>query len=205
MSVPSFAEVNRIGSAAAMRELVRRADLPDDSRWWSAVISVGQAGLAGAEVGEFDAQEWASVLVESLDAAARRPAVGLTGTVYRRVIACVAAMHYFGERAGDPVRDPELVFRHLAESLGGSPEAYLDRYGETLTRTLAEYERVRAGGGDARTAVAGRSWLDYTRAAIVAMCEDLAPRLPAGHPVAGWCAVLPRIAALREAARRPNT
>ncbi|GAA0545438.1 hypothetical protein GCM10010172_28860 [Paractinoplanes ferrugineus] len=201
MTVPSFAEVNRIGSAAVMRDLVRRADLPDDSQWWSAVISVGQAGLAGAESGEFDAEEWASVLVESLDAAARRPSVGLNGTVLRRTMACAAAMHYFGERAGDPVRDPELVFGHLAESLGGHPQAYLDRYRETLTWALTEFQRVRAGAGDRPRLASARAWLDSTRAALVTMCAEVRPRLPAEHAATDWCAALPRIETIREAAR----
>jgi hypothetical protein len=201
MAVPSFSEVSRIGSAAAMRDLIRRTDLPGDAQWWAAVIAVGQAGLASAESGEFDAQEWASVLVESLDAAARRPAIGLSGTLHRRVMACAAAMHYFGERAGDPVRDPELVFRHFAESLG-SPEAYLGRYREILTDALREAERARAGDGDWRSAFAATNWLDSTRAALLGMCEDVRPRLPAEHAATEWCALLPRIELLRDAAKR---
>jgi hypothetical protein len=178
MTVPTFAEVNRIGSAATMRDLIRRDDLPEDPRWWLAVISVGQAGLLGAESGQVDAEDWAAVLVASLDAAARRPAVGVAETVHRRMMACVAAMHYFGERAGDPVRDPELVFRHFAASLGGAPEAYLERYRETLAAALAEHRRLLAGQGGSRRAVnTARAWLDSTRAALTQMCHELAPRL----------------------------
>jgi len=204
MTVPSFAEVNRIGSPATLRDLIRRVDLPDDQQWWSAVISVGQSGLTGAESGRPDAEQWATVLVEALDAAAQRPAFGLVSTVHRRMMACTAAMQYFGERAGDPARDPELVLRHLTTSLGGTTEAYLDRYRETLTRTLAEHDRVRAGDGDNRVVSSGRTWLDNTRTALVRMCEDLVPRLPEGsarEEAATWCAALPGIDAIREAAK----
>jgi len=205
MSVPTFAEVNRIGSAATMRDLIRRDDLPEDPRWWLAVISAGQAGLLGAESGEVDAAEWAPVLVESLDAACRRPAVGVAGTVHRRMMACLAAMHYFGERAGDPARDPERVFRHFAGSLGGSPEAYLERYRETLTAALAGHRRIRAGeGGDPRAVSAARAWLDSTRAALTQMCQELAPRLgrtPPGEEAARWCAALAGTEEIRAAAK----
>lgn len=64
MTVPTFAEVHQILSAATMRDLIRRDDLPDDPHWWLAVISVGQSALLGAESGRADAEEWASVLAE---------------------------------------------------------------------------------------------------------------------------------------------
>ena len=204
MTVPSFAEVGRIGSAAVLRDLIGRDDLPDDQQWWSAVISVGQAGLLGAEVGRPDAEEWASVLVAALDAAARRPAFGLVGSLHRRMMACNAAMHYFGERAGDPARDPELVFRHLVTSIGGTAEAYPERYREILARALAEHDRVRAGSGDRRAVSSARAWLDNTRIALGLLCEDLAPRLSEG-PVrveaAAWCTALRQVDAIREAAK----
>jgi hypothetical protein len=204
MTVPSFAEVNRIGSPAVLRELIRRDDLPDDQRWWSAVISVGQTGLLGAESGRPDAEEWASVLVEALDVAAQRPAFGLVGTVHRRMMACIAAMRYFGERAGDPARDPELVHRHITTANGGTPEAYLDRYREVLARTLVEFDRARAGGGDMREVSRARSWLDSTLMALGQMCDELAPRVtdgPLRDEAVAWCAVLPQIDAVREAAK----
>lgn len=219
MTMPTFNEVNRIESAAKMRDLIRRGDLPDDPHWWSAVISVGQSALVGAESGRVDAEEWASVLVESLDVAAWR-ALGVGETVYRRMIACIAAMHYFGECTGDPVRDPELVFRHFTATLGGSPEVYLRRYRATLASALRENKRVRAGeGGDLRAVSAARSWLDGTRAALTQMCRELVSRL-ADEPRAGgpertgdepgvslreeaalWCALLPQIEGVRSAAR----
>jgi hypothetical protein len=205
MTVPTFAEVNRIGSPATMRELLRRDDLPGDQQWWSAVISVSQSGLLGAESGRPDAEEWASVLVEALDAAAQRPVLGLAGTAHRRMMACIAAMQYFGERAGDPARDPELVFRHLAASLDGTADAYLERYRETLNLALAEHGRVRAGDGDMRAMTSARSWLDSTRAALAQMCEGLVPRLaegPVRAEAATWCAALPQIADIREAAKK---
>jgi len=206
MSVPTFAEVNRITSAAAMREVIRRDDLPDDPRWWLAVISVGQAGLLGAESGLPGAEDWAPVLVESLDAAARRPALGVAETAHRRLAACLAAIHYFGARAGDPVRAPRLVFRHLVASLGGSPEAYLAHYRETLTAALAEHRRIAAGEGGNRRAVSGaRAWLDGTRAALTQMCQELAPLLTeddaAGEEAARWCAAAAAIERIRQDAR----
>lgn len=219
MTVPTFDDVNRILSAATMRDLIRRDDLPDDPCWWLAVISVGQAGLVGAESGRPDAEEWASVLVESLDTAASR-ALGTGETIHRRMIACVAAMNYFGERTGDSVRDPELVFRHLTAALGGSPDVYLERYRRTLARALADHKRVWAGdGGDRRAVTAARSWMDGTRAALVQMCRDVATRLVEAprenepgrtettpgailrDEVSRWCAVLPQIEAVRSAAR----
>jgi hypothetical protein len=203
MTVPSFAEVNRIASPAAMRNLIRRDDLPGDQQWWSAVISVGQSGLLGAESGQPDAEEWASVVVEALDAAAQRPEFGIVGAVHRRVMVCNAAMHYFGERAGVPARDPELVFQHLTTALGGTAEAYLERYQEVLARALAEFDRARSGGGDMRTVSSARAWLDNTRTALIQMCAEVTPRLPEGSirdEAVAWCAALPRIDSIREAA-----
>lgn len=222
MTVPTFGEVHRIESAAEMRDLIRRGDLPDDPHWWSAVISVGQSALVGAESGRVDADEWASVLVESLDVAALRT-LGVGETVFRRMIACIAAMHYFGECTGDPVRDPELVFRHFTASLGGSPEVYFQRYRDTFASALRENKRVRAGeGGDLRAVSAARSWLDGTRGALTQMCRELASRL-AEEPRAGglertgeepgvslrdeaalWCALLPQIEGVRSAERVPQ-
>ncbi|MEU1745857.1 hypothetical protein [Micromonospora arida] len=167
------------------------------------------------------------MLVESLDTAAVR-ALGVGETIHRRMIACVAAIHYFGERAGDPVRDPELVFRHLAAALDGSPEIYFERYRSTLAGRLADYDRFRAGaGGDMRRVAAARSWMDGSRAALVQMCREVAVRLveapPEGAPgrahqspdapgradkgvslrdeASRWCAVLPQIEAVRSAAK----
>jgi hypothetical protein len=202
--VPSFAEVNRIGSAAVLRDLIRHDDLPDDQRWWSAVLSVGQSGLLGAESGRPDAEDWASVLVEALDIAARRPAFGLAGTVHRRMMACSAAMRYFGERPGDPARDPELVLRHLTTAIGGTAETYPDRYRDVLARTQAEHDRARAQGGDMPATASGRAWLDSTRSALSQMRAEVAPRLaegPGRDEAAAWCAALPRIEAIREAAK----
>ncbi|AEV85251.1 hypothetical protein ACWT_4231 [Actinoplanes sp. SE50] len=207
MSVPSFAEVNRIRSAATMRDLIRRDDLPDDPQWWLAVISVGQAALLGAESGQPGARAWAPVLVESLDAAERRPALGVAETVHRRLAACLAAIHYFGTRTGDPVRDPKLVLDHLEAALGGTPEAYLARYRETLATALAEHRRIGAGrGGDRRAVSSARAWLTGTRAALVQMCRELAPLLSgtdaAPDVTVGWQAAVTAIEQIRREAQR---
>jgi hypothetical protein len=117
---------------------------------------------------------------------------------------CNAAMHYFGERAGDPARDPELVFRHLTTTIGGTAETYLQRYQDILTRALAEFDRVRSdGSGDMRMVSSARAWLNSTTMALARMCVDVSPRLPEGSirdEAAAWCAVLPRIDAVRRAA-----
>ncbi|MEU4239050.1 hypothetical protein [Actinoplanes sp. NPDC026619] len=44
-----------------------------------------------------------------------------------------------------------------------------------------------------------RSWLDNTRAALVRMCADVAPRLAPSPAVAAWCAVPAGIEAIRDA------
>ena len=141
--------------------------------------------------------------METLDVAAQRPVLGISGTVLRRMMACNAAMHYFGERSGGPVRHPALVLRHLVTTLGGTTEAYLERYRATLARALAEFDRARSGDGDMRMVSAARSWMDNSRMALSLMCREVAPRLPEGptrDEAAAWCAVVPRIDAIREAA-----
>src|SRR6266566_3928653 len=108
-----------------MRNLLRRADLPASPSWWMAVISVCNSGMIGAESGAIDAEGWANLLVETLDAAAHRGILGKEEIVQRRIIACAAALRYFGVKEGDAIRDPDLAFLRLVEQLGGSLDELL--------------------------------------------------------------------------------
>lgn len=134
-SPPSAAEVCRISNAATMQEVLLRDHSHANAAWWMAVISTCNSGMIGAESGEIDAENWACLLVEALDAAAGSGALGEEEVIHRRIIACAAALRYFGVKSGDSVRDPDLVFSHLVGQLGGSIDGLLSKCRDIVQRS----------------------------------------------------------------------
>ncbi|MFF3662018.1 hypothetical protein [Streptomyces olivochromogenes] len=85
-----------------MAELLQRGDLPvRDPAWWNVIVSVCTSGLLRAEMGAVEAEQWAGLLVRALDEATRNGSLSREETLHRRMIACAAALQYFGVRKGD--------------------------------------------------------------------------------------------------------
>jgi hypothetical protein len=132
--VPSEQYVAAIHSVHEMDDVLHRNDLPrDNAQWWHVVISACNSGMLGAEFGAIDADRWGQLLIYSLDKARGLGVLGDEEVVHRRMIACAAALKYFGVREGDEGRDPELIVgRYLAEHQDISPQEFVDQCAEIL-------------------------------------------------------------------------
>lgn len=172
-----------------MAELLKRHDLPaGDAEWWMVVVSVCNSGLLSAEAGAADAEQWAGLLVQALDEAAKLGALTQEETLHRRMIACAAALQYFGIRRGDPVRDPEAGFVWLRDRLGGSSDEFV----EELVGIQSAYARGTLTGPPLRR---GMKRLSSVRMALEALARVL-PYMadgPQKQDAEAWCALLDQI------------
>ncbi|MEU8797136.1 hypothetical protein [Spirillospora sp. NPDC048819] len=127
--VPSEQHVAAFQAAHEMADVLHRSDLPrDNAQWWRVVISACNSGMLGAEFGTIDADRWAQLLIYSLDKARELRVLGDEEVIHRRMIACAAALRYFGIRKGDEGRDPKLIVgRFLAEHQDISPQEFVDQ------------------------------------------------------------------------------
>jgi hypothetical protein len=170
--------------AGEMADLLLRGDLPSDRpTWWDVVISVCNSGLLSAEVGAVDAEQWAELLVRALDRARELGSLGKEEVLHRRMIACAAAVRYFGARAGDPARDPELIFAWLLGELGSSPEVLLRDY-QRMAQPSKEVQADRDLYRDIR-------WLASIRMALESLCDVVVymPDGPRRAEAVKWCEV----------------
>ncbi|SOE75024.1 hypothetical protein SAMN05446589_5585 [Streptomyces sp. OV198] len=188
-SLPAAEGIGRIQSAVDMAELLRRDDLPEgDPGWWTLVVSVCNSGLMSAEMGAVDAEQWAGLLVCALDEATRNSSLSREETLHRRMIACAAALQYFGVRKGDQVQDPEMVFTWLLGELGNSP----DRLLAELRDIASTSSRGSEGSGSLHRAIRR---LASVRMALEALCDVRSHMAdgPKRSEAAKWCALVPLI------------
>ncbi|MFF0034742.1 hypothetical protein ACFYRG_00775 [Streptomyces mirabilis] len=187
--LPAAEEIGRLQSAVDMAELLRRDDLPEgDPGWWTLVVSVCNSGLMSAETGAVDAEQWAGLLVRALDEATRNGSLSREETLHRRMIACAAALQYFGVRKGDQVRDPEMVFTWLLGELGNSPDRLLAELRDVASTASWGSE----GSGSLHRAIRR---LASVRMALEALCDVRSHMAegPKRSEAAEWCALVPLI------------
>ncbi|MFI9381440.1 hypothetical protein [Kutzneria sp. NPDC052558] len=174
-----------------MSSLLDRSDISDlPADGWMVMVATCNAGMIGAESGEFDADEWADLLVRVLDKA--EAVCGLTqgDVLWRRMMACAAALNYFGVREGSPARDPEKAFLWLLSELEGSREGFMRKCEDLLL--------VRLDPSSVEEIYYAAKWRSSVVSALKSLCDiarymgDSALKSDALE----WCAMATKIPAL---------
>jgi hypothetical protein len=180
-----------IHSAAQMERFLSRRDIVDlPAEGWMTLVATCNAGMVGAESGEFDASAWADLLVCALDKAYVLGRLTQGDVLQRRMVACAASLNYFGALEGSPARDPKKAFMWLVAELGGSRQEFLRRC-EDLTD-------VRPSSSSLEDVYHAVKWRSSVVGALKSLCkiEQYVDSLPLKSEVLEWCEladVIPKV------------